>query len=212
MKSGNVQLTGDLAVLPDLWAEADAIWEAHLTAPEFRGYVSADYQAVLNAMVQLRTRASTFLECGSGLGVIAIMASLLGFDACGIEAEPLLVDFARDLAEKYGPGAKFAVGSFIPDEFEWDPSKGEEVHITVIDLAAGYDELAMDLDDFDVIYAYPWPTEHQLYHNIMRQFGAKHATLLSYDAHEGILLVPIRQLLTDDRFDMLYNRHPDEAY
>ncbi|NIO39184.1 MAG: hypothetical protein GTO41_02675, partial [Burkholderiales bacterium] len=46
-----------------------------------------------------------------------------------------------------------------------------------------------ELRDFDLIYAYPWPDEHPLYHSIIRQFGRSRAMLLTYDAREGMDLV-----------------------
>ncbi len=63
---------------------------------------------------------------------------------------------------------------------------------TIIDAASAYDELDMEIRDFDLIYAYPWPHEHTLYHNIMREFGRTDAMFLSYDAREGTELVRFR--------------------
>ena len=172
-----------------LLAEADDLWERHQDTPAFHGYVSADYQAVYESLAQLQGRVLTVLEWGSGLGVVTIMASRMGFEAYGIEAEPVLVEYSENLAHAYGPKARFAQGSFIPDEFEWNPANGDDVIRTVIDAPSAYDELEMELRDFDLVYAYPWPDEHILYHNIIREFGRSDALLLSYDAREGIDLV-----------------------
>ncbi len=181
-----------LAEFGGLWREALDIWERHQHAPAFHGYVSADYLAVYTSLARLRGRASTVLEWGSGLGIVAIMASRMGFEAYGIEAEPALVEYSETLAKSYGPTARFAQGSFIPDGFEWNPAAGDEVNRTVIDVPSAYDELDMELRDFDLVYAYPWPDEHTLYHNIMRQFARRDALLLSYDVREGMQLVSFR--------------------
>lgn len=117
------------------------------------------------------------------------MASRLGFEAYGIEAVPTLVDYSEQLASKYGATARFSQGSFIPDEFDWNPSNGDNVVETFIDTPDGYADLDMELRDFDVIYAYPWPDEHDLFHNVIREFGRRDATLISYDAREGIDVV-----------------------
>ncbi len=178
-----------LAEFSNLWAEADELWEQQRDAPAFHGYVSADYAAVYESLARLQGTVLTFLEWGSGLGVVTIMASRMGFEAYGIEAEPGLVKYSETLALAYASDARFALGSFIPDAFEWNPADGEDVHRTVIDSAAAYDELDMELRDFDLIYAYPWPDEHTLYQNIIRQFGRREALLLTYDAREGIDLV-----------------------
>jgi hypothetical protein len=178
-----------LAEFGSLWAEADDLWERHHDTPAFHGYVSADYLAVYESLARLKGRVSTVLEWGSGLGVVTIMASRMGFEAYGIEAEPALVEYSEGFAQAYGPNARFAQGSFIPDDFERNPADGDDVCRTIIDAASVYDELEMELQDFDLVYAYPWPDEHTLYHNIMRKCGRRESLFLSYDAREGIELV-----------------------
>jgi len=171
-----------------LWDQADKIWEREDGSPEFAAYVSADYMAVYEQLKLLRGHVETFLEWGSGLGVVTIMASRMGFEASGIEAESKLVDYSNDLADEFDCTAQFAHGSFIPDDFIWDPSQGDESERTAIDLPEGYEQLDSGLEDMDLIYAYPWPTEHRLYHNILNEFGAPNVQLLTYDAREGINL------------------------
>ncbi len=176
-----------------LWDVADKIWEREDGTAPFAAYVSADYMAVYQQLKSLRDQVETFLEWGSGLGVVTIMASRMGFDASGIEAESTLVDYSIDLASRFDCSAKFAHGSFIPDAFTWDPSQGDESERTAIDLPAGYEQLDLDLRDVDLVYAYPWPTEHPLYHNILNEFGAPNVKLLTYDAREGIGLVQLNE-------------------
>lgn len=174
-----------LAHFQSLWAEAEQIWDRQQNDRGFSGYVSADYPAVLKSLRELRSRCHTFLEWGSGLGVVTIMASRLGYDAYGIEVAPELVDHARSLAERYAPEAVFATGSFIPDEYVVSPRR-DYVDRTETDDPGGYEELDMELSDFDLVYAYPWPTEHHLFQNIVRECGRPGTLLLTYDAHEGI--------------------------
>ncbi|MGV3482962.1 MAG: hypothetical protein ACO1RT_00945 [Planctomycetaceae bacterium] len=169
-----------------LWKEAAAIWERHHAEPSFEGYVSADYSAVYRSLQKLQNRCSTFLEWGSGLGVVTIMASQMGFDAYGIEIEPDLVDHANTLAQRYGSRAKFACGSFVPEQYEEQSLDGEEFQRTVCDAVPAYDELDMQLCDFDLVYAYPWPEEHLVFRSIMRRCGARRAVLVCYDAREGV--------------------------
>ncbi len=178
-----------LAEFGRLWSEAEGIWDKHQHEPAFHGYVSADYRAIYESLVRLQGRVTTVLEWGSGLGVVAIMASRMGFDAYGIESEPILVDFSVNLAQKYGPMTQLAEGSFIPDQFEWNPADGSEVNRTMIDVPAAYADLDMELRDFDLVYAYPWPNEHSLFQTILRQFGNREALLLTYDVREGVQLV-----------------------
>lgn len=169
-----------------LWLEADKLWQVNENAPEFQGFVAADYEQVFQSLVALRDQVVTVLEWGSGLGVVAIMASRLGFEAHGIEAEPRLVDLSRDLASKYHARAEFWTGNFIPDAYRWDAECVDEDFRTALDLAAGYDDFELELRDFDLVYAYPWPTERAMYFDIMRKCGGSHALLMLYDAREGI--------------------------
>jgi len=172
-----------------LWSDADQLWDQRQNAAAFHGYVSADYMAVYRSLAELRGRVLTFLEWGSGLGIVTIMASQMGFEAYGIEAEPELVDLSNGFAQAHGSDARFAEGSFVPDDFVWDPADGSDVNRTIIDVPAAYDELDMELRDFDLVYAYPWPDEHTLFRNIVRQFGRQDTLFLSYDAREGTELI-----------------------
>lgn len=169
-----------------LWTEAAAIWDKHQSQSAFEGYVSADYLAVYHSLQRFQKRCATFLEWGSGLGVVTIMAAQMGFDAYGIEIEPELVEHACILAERFDSDAKFVCGSFIPGEYQEQSIRGEEFHRTVCNAAPAYDEIDMELRDFDLVYAYPWPDEHLVFRSIMRRCGAPGAALICYDAREGI--------------------------
>lgn len=169
-----------------LWDQAAAIRDENHKAPGFANFVAADYQQVLDALLEQRDKRQRFLEWGSGLGVATIMASRLGFESYGIEIESVLVDFAMELAETHDADAEFFVGSFIPDGFELDIEEGDEVFRTVEYTEPAYDEMDMELRDFDLVYAYPWPDEHGFHFSIMRQFANPAAILLTYDAREGM--------------------------
>ena len=171
-----------------MWEQADQIWEELQNEDDFASYASSNYEVLYQTLCELKTKATTFLECGSGLGVATIMASHVGFEAYGIEAKPSLVDFSRKFNDQLNCNAVFANGSFIPDEFEWDPATTDEPVRTFIDVAAAYDELDMSLEDFDLIYAYPWPTEYSLYLDFLTQYARPDALFLCYDAREGMLL------------------------
>jgi hypothetical protein len=179
-----------LAEFRSLWAKADALWDQRNNHPAFAGYVSADYEAVYQSLANLRGQVFTVLEWGSGLGVVTIMASRMGFEAYGIESELELVEYSEEFARAYAPEARFAQGSFVPDEFQWDPAS-DTVFRTIIDSPSAYDAFDMELRDFDLIYAYPWPQEITLYHSILRKLGRHDSLFLYYDAREGIDLVRV---------------------
>ena len=182
-----------LASFQLLWAEADALWEANENRPAYALYVSADYMAIFEKLCQLRGRVDTVLEWGSGLGVVTIMANRLGFDAYGIEAESELVKLAETLAAKYQATPRFVVGSFIPAEFEEDMRAGEEFGRTITNAAPAYEELDMELRDFDLVYAFPWPDEHGIYRSIMKRHASRNALYMRYDAREGLSLTRVNK-------------------
>lgn len=169
-----------------LWSEASAIRTSHYDTRPFEHFVGADYRQVLDALQKYRGQGLRMLEWGSGLGVVTIMANRMGFEAYGIEIEPELVEHAEKLAEIYAPDAQFFVGSFVPDEFELMPEEGDEFEHTDTDSPSVYDELDLEVRDFDLVYAYPWPDEHSLHHNIMKRFGGDQTLLLTFDECEGI--------------------------
>lgn len=172
----------------ELWAEADAIWDQRSEDGPFSGYVSADYPAILRVLQELKPQVQTFLEWGSGLGVVAIMASQLGFDAYGIEVEPELVEAAVGLASRFDLKPTFGVGSFVPDGFRTRADLDDVFHNTVEGHPDAYEAIDMELRDFDLVYAYPWPEEHAVFKTIVRKFGSPHTQFLSYDAREGLEL------------------------
>lgn len=175
-----------LSEFRELWDEVEARRAANRKTPGFSNFVSADYEQVFHALLEHRGKRHRLLEWGSGLGVVTIMADRLGFEAYGIEIEPMLVDYACELAESWGSDAEFFVGSFIPEGFELDIEEGDEVFRTVEYTEPAYDEMDMELRDFDLVYAYPWPGEHSFHLSIMRQFGNPDAILMTYDGREGV--------------------------
>lgn len=147
--------------------------------------MAADYDAVQAALVSLRKPGRRFLEWGSATGVITIMADLLGFDSCGIELDASLVDVGRGLASRWRSDARFAAGSFIPMGWEWRPSDGNGRHGTIGQGPSGYLKLGHALDDFDVVYAFPWMGEEPMMLDLMRCHGREDAHLLLHTTQNG---------------------------
>jgi hypothetical protein len=173
-----------------LLERAERIWQS--LGGDFvsgwQGFIPADYPEVYLALKRLREGASTFLEWGSGIGTIAIMADMLGYESYGIEIQPALVARAEALAAEVGSKATFVEGSFIPEAYEWSPEIGDEDFNTSLEGAAGYEALGMELADFDVVYGYPWPGEEALFEDIFDQFARPDAVLVSYHSLEQVLL------------------------
>lgn len=156
------------------WARFDGEVRSH----RWHSFVPAEYERVLEALLALHRPGTRFLEWGSASGVITIMADLLGYDASGIELDESLVAVATELAARYGSGARFVAGSFMPEGYAWRPSGGDGRLGTVGEGPSGYLKLGHALDDFDLVYGYPWGGEEPLMHDLMRAHGAPEGGLL----------------------------------
>jgi hypothetical protein len=177
------------ARLEALCAEGWTIWErfdVEVREHHFHPFIAADYEAVLKALLPVRGAGLRFLEWGSASGVITIMADLLGFDACGIELDSSLVATARSLATRFGSDARFVVGSFLPTGYVWRPSDGDGRTATVGTGASGYLQLGHALDDFDVVFAYPWGGEEPMMLDLMKAYGRSDALLLLNSVNDGV--------------------------
>jgi hypothetical protein len=177
------------ARLAALCAEGWEIWQRfdiEVRQRAWHPFIAADYERVLHALRALRGPGLRFLEWGSATGVITIMADLLGFEACGIELDPRLVGTARGLAARYQSGARFAVGSFLPDGYRWKPAAGGGRLRTSGHGVSGYAELRHPLEDFDLVFGFPWDDEAPMMHDLMRRYGGREARLLLHDAARGV--------------------------
>jgi hypothetical protein len=178
-----------LARLAELEREGGAIWrrfDREVRRAEFHPFVPADYGRMLALLLELRAPGLRFLEWGSATGVITIMADLLGFEACGIELDPELVEIARGLAGRFGSRARFAAGSFVPAGWRWTPGSGDARTGTIGSGVAGYAELGHALDHFDLVYAYPWDGEEPMMHDLLRARGRPGARLVLHGGSEGV--------------------------
>lgn len=188
--SGRIELDATLrARLDSLLEEGWEIWDRfdrEVRQRHWHPFIAADYERVLEALLALRAPGLRFLEWGSATGVITVMADLLGFEAYGIELDSGLVDIARDLAERHGSGARFASGSFLPSGYEWRASDGDARRGTIGHGASAYPELGHPLDDFDLVYAYPWSGEEPLMQDLMRCYGRRGAHLILHGGTEGV--------------------------
>jgi hypothetical protein len=139
----------------------------------------------LCALRQQEPAAERLLEWGSGFGVITGLAAGLGFDAHGIELDATLVPEAERLLAAHRLRATFACGSFVPDDYDAEASADLETR-TVLGQPAAYDALGRDLDEFDVVFAYPWPTEEAMYCELFRRRAGHGAILVTYSRQEGV--------------------------
>src|SRR5262249_52628989 len=116
------------------------------------------------------------------------LAALLGFEAWGIEVERGLVHRARRLAADFDLPVEFACGSFIPPQAEAGLLGEGEFGWLNTGGASAYESMGLDLGDFDLVFAYPWPDEEGLVADLFEQHARAGALLLTYHACEDICL------------------------
>jgi SAM-dependent methyltransferase len=157
-----------------------------------RPFVASQYEEVHDVLARLAEDGhGVFLEWGSAVGAITIMAEMLGFEAYGIEIEGDYVEAARRLAEELGSGAEFLEGSFVPRAFR-DAEDSESLEIGLPDA---YDDHVIEICDADVIYAFPWPDDREVHLEIFERYARPGAVYVSYDV---------------DRFTVVRKRGEDE--
>ncbi len=189
-----VPVAGDLpppleALVLEAGRRIDAFVEARVRRPIY-AFVPSDFRVVYGALLTVRERwlapGDEFLEWGSGFGVVTMLAAAIGFSARGIEIEPDLVIEARRLARDFGAPVEFYVGSLLPAaEVGVTPPDGE---VSWLDTTAqsAYEDLGMDLDELDVVFAFPWPGEGQVLLDVFEAHAAVGALLVTYEGIEGV--------------------------
>ena len=176
--------------LQQLFEEGEALWQEfrRKRGAHFHPFVPADYPGAYEALRTLQPRAHSFLELGSGVGVITILADLLGYEAYGIELDPWLAEQATELAERFGSGANFAAGSFVPEEFQDQVALQSADFLTTTEGEPAYRELGLELNDFDLVYMFPWPGEEELHFEMVRRYARPDALFLTYGGTDGYQL------------------------
>ncbi len=178
------------ALLADAEERIDAL--DNTTRIEIPAFVPSNFQVAYRALAEIRTSnlatGRRFIEWGSGIGVVACLASSLGFDAVGIEIEPKLVAIARELAADHDIQVQFATGSFVPDGVVPRVDWVDGVAWLTTEGVDGHEELELDPDDFDVVFAYPWPGEEQVIFDLFADTASVGSLLLTYHGIDGVRL------------------------
>ncbi len=198
MRLNKIELQTTPAPVPDDVAEllADAELRLQQYDAKFQAsipaFVPSDFEQVYHALAWIDASqlaaGHRFLEWGSGIGVVACLAAQLGFDAIGIEIEPPLVEIAESLAADHGIDVEFACGSYVPSGAEPIVDTAGEVTWLRTDRPDSYADLDLEPEDFDLIYAYPWPGEEQVIFDLFENCAAVGSLLLTYHSQDGLRL------------------------
>jgi hypothetical protein len=104
----------------------------------------------------------------------------LGWDAIGIEAEPFLVDEARKFLAAEAIQAEIWHGNFLPPGSE-RLARQQSHHASLFhQIPSAYAEHDLQLDDFAVVFAYPWPGEDGFLKDVFAAYAAQGAILLVF--------------------------------
>jgi hypothetical protein len=151
--------------------------------PQIEQFVAADFLHVYQSLHWiLETQlviGKRFLEWGCGFAVVTAIASSLDLDAIGIEAEAELIRGAGETLRHWNCGGELVEGNFLPTGSEaltddpWLPSIGHAAE-------PAYEKLGLDLDDFAIVYSYPWPGEDDFHEAVFDRYAASGALLLMF--------------------------------
>jgi len=187
-RSGPGDLPPELARrLEEVIARGEAAWDRlhDSTNERYHDLVLSDHREAIPWLRRLHAPGARLVELGAGVGLMTIVADLLGYEAVGIEIEPELVDNAIELAESCGSAATFVEGSFVPPDSRDDVELMVSGSLTITEGSDAWAELGLEMDDFDVVSCYPWPDEEEWLLELVRRHAAPHAALLTYSGRNG---------------------------
>jgi hypothetical protein len=145
-------------------------------ACDFR-YVAASIRSIIDQGLLDGTK---FCEWGCGFGIVTGIAWLLGLDAVGIEAEPFLVEQARELLKKENIRAEIWQGNFLPPNADQLAMRQADHPSLFHALPSAYREHDLTLDDFAFIFSYPWPGEEHFLREVFLRYARHGAVMLVF--------------------------------
>ncbi len=186
------ELPGDVQSFLDAADERIEGFLRHRRDNPIHSYVSSDFPLAytgLRALVESPIlTGDRFCEWGSGFGIVTDLAAFLDLEAYGVEIEQDLVAEAEELAAAFEIPAQFACGNFIPGgDDNYRDNLGPSPYLEM-EADPAYDELGLELDEFDVVYAYPWPGEERTLSDIFEHYAAPGAVLVLHHGLDGLIV------------------------
>ena len=189
-----------VALIAEADRRCDAFYNAGL-GRRFPRYIPSNPAIVHAAIVSLREaghlRGDVFCEWGCGFAVATCIASLIGFQAYGVEIEPELAELAVKLAEDHKIPVEILNADYLPEGYEeCEGVGGKDLLIpeattsrSGVQLPPSYEGL--DPDEVDLFFVYPWPGQEELMMDLFRAVACPGSILLIYlgdDEIAGYLL------------------------
>lgn len=179
-------------LIEDAEGRVERFLHARRDTDPIAAFVACDYVMVYRALAAVTDQrlapGDMFCEWGAGFGVVTGLAALLGMASRGIEIHRDLVDEARLLLADHGIDAEIAHGSLIPDDGDALVDELAQQAWLRTGEGSGYDELGLDAEDFDIVFAYPWPGDEELIDRLFEKYAAVGALLLTYHGMNDIRL------------------------
>ena len=180
-------------LIESAWDEIHRFTDQHRRDP-VKGFHPSDFEDAYNWLALIRRQfpedqVPRLCEWGSGIGAISVLAERLGFKAVAIESDHELFESGLKWLESVGSKIESIRGSFVPvafaEQLKREMKKGlldvanTESDSMWLDLEAKsvFEEGELQPDDFEVIYAYPWPNEEAFLFRLF-ELVAKPSTLL----------------------------------
>ncbi len=161
-----------------------------LAAYMLPGFVESDLPAVHEALERIASdnlaRGPVFCEWGCGHGAVTALASLMDFEAYGIEIDATLIASARALVSDLDIDAEFVVGTVLLPGDE-DLARSAQ-HMDPSTSTASYQALGLDLATCDVVFAYPWPGDEHVFDALFLRHTTPGALLITYHGSTHVLV------------------------
>lgn len=181
-----------LAFIDDAQERIERFIHARHNSDPIPSFVASDFSMVDRALAAVIESAlapgRAFCEWGSGFSVVAGLAAMQGLDAHAIEINRDLVAQAQHLIDDHQLEVLIAQGSLVPEGGDAIVDDMAQQAWLLTGEHPAYDELGLDLDDFDLVFAYPWPGEESLIDALFDAFAAEGALLLTYHGMNEIKL------------------------
>ena len=158
-------------------------WD-HFSKQPLPQYIECDFDLVALALAEVVGRdlvdGRLFVEWGCGFAVVTGIAALLGLDAVGIEAEEMLCVEGRKLLAKHGVQAEIWQGNFLPGGARRLAEDTDPLVSLTHSLPPAYELNQMGLDDFAIVFAYPWPGEEHFLRLVFDRYARPDSLLLMF--------------------------------
>ena len=151
--------------------------------PQIEQFVASDYEMAYRAIRWVVSErlmmGNRMVEWGCGFAVVAAIASKLGLDVFGIEAEPILLRQAKQTLIEFDSPVDLVCGNFLPDGSELLSHNDEFPSLGHV-VENAYELMGLDLDDFALVFGYPWPGEEVFHQAVFERYGATGGLLMLF--------------------------------